>query len=291
MQTRALLPPYKGSTFRGVFGHALKRVVCALKRQNCDACLLRKSCLYPAVFETAALPHPFVIEPPRDKKTEYAPGETFTCNLLLFGAFNHKLPYFVYAFEQMGRIGIGKKLEGGRGRYRLEEVRSGHSRIYCARDQKLKTMTDVREISLEDSEAVSADDRRLEVSLETPMRAKFKGRLADGLPFHVLVRGMLRRVSSLMNAYGSGEPALDYRGLVEQARAVRVVRSALRWQDWDRYSNRQNRHMLMGGITGSIVYAGRLKPYLPLLETCSELHVGKQTAFGLGKIEVGANIG
>ncbi len=38
----AELPPYKGSTFRGVFGHALKRVVCALKRQECPACILRE---------------------------------------------------------------------------------------------------------------------------------------------------------------------------------------------------------------------------------------------------------
>jgi hypothetical protein len=30
-----ILPCYKGSTFRGVFGRALKRVVCALKRQEC----------------------------------------------------------------------------------------------------------------------------------------------------------------------------------------------------------------------------------------------------------------
>ncbi len=51
----AILPPYKGSTFRGVFGHALKRVTCALKRQSCDDCMLRSKCVYPFVFET--VPH------------------------------------------------------------------------------------------------------------------------------------------------------------------------------------------------------------------------------------------
>jgi len=38
----AVLPYYKGSTFRGVFGHALKKVVCALRRQDCYGCLLRE---------------------------------------------------------------------------------------------------------------------------------------------------------------------------------------------------------------------------------------------------------
>jgi len=32
----AVLPHYKGSTFRGVFGRALKRVVCALRKETCD---------------------------------------------------------------------------------------------------------------------------------------------------------------------------------------------------------------------------------------------------------------
>ena len=49
----AVLPGYKGSTFRGVFGYSLKKVVCALKRQDCGDCLLREKCLYPFVFEIA----------------------------------------------------------------------------------------------------------------------------------------------------------------------------------------------------------------------------------------------
>ena len=52
LETEAILPPYKGSTFRGVFGHALKKVVCALKRQECPQCLLKEKCVYALVFET-----------------------------------------------------------------------------------------------------------------------------------------------------------------------------------------------------------------------------------------------
>jgi hypothetical protein len=38
---KANLPVFKGSTFRGIFGHALKKVVCALKHQECRACILK----------------------------------------------------------------------------------------------------------------------------------------------------------------------------------------------------------------------------------------------------------
>jgi len=121
----AILPEYKGSTFRGVFGHALKKVVCALKRQDCKDCLLREKCVYSFVFETlppgnehpgkkrvASPPHPYVIESPETTKTHYNKGDLFDFALILFGKANEYLPYFIYAIEQMGGLGIGKKIAG-----------------------------------------------------------------------------------------------------------------------------------------------------------------------------------
>jgi hypothetical protein len=40
------LPEYKGSTFRGGFGYAFKKVVCALRARECPECLLRGKCIY-----------------------------------------------------------------------------------------------------------------------------------------------------------------------------------------------------------------------------------------------------
>lgn len=52
----ALLPPYKGSTFRGAFGGALKKVVCAVREKDCSRCLLAARCVYARVFENVAPP-------------------------------------------------------------------------------------------------------------------------------------------------------------------------------------------------------------------------------------------
>jgi len=291
----AILPPFKGSTFRGGFGGALKRVVCAVREQDCAACLLAGRCVYARTFEistcgegekrrTAATPHPYVIEPPLTGDTRFAKGEPFNFALLLLGAANEWLLYFIYAFELMGEGGIGKRVGGKRASFRLDRVLLSGSPIFDVKTRRLQPVASPEKISLAALPA-SDDIGTLEVRLLTPLRLKFANSFAAELPFHFLVRAMLRRISSLFAAYGDGEPALDYRGIVAAAERVETVRSHLHWHDWERWSGRQEQTMLMGGLMGSIVYRGRIATFLPLLELSRELHLGKQTSFGLGKME------
>jgi len=294
----ALLPSFKGSTFRGVFGRALKNVVCALKRQECDQCLLRQKCLYALVFETsksiestkgarvAGPPHPFVIEPPLDTRTHFQKMDPFEFRLLVFGEINNHLPYFIYAFDQMGRIGIGKKSDGKRGHFTLEQVSAEGHPIYSSADHKLTTPTAFQGIDLKYPKNIPDEPFKLHVKMITPLRLKFENRLKADLPFHVLVRATLRRVSTLMEHYGEGEPDLDYRGLVNRAKKVEIIEDNLGWHDWQRYSFRQDMAMLMGGMLGSITYEGNIGEFMPLINFCSNVHIGKQTTFGLGKFEM-----
>jgi hypothetical protein len=294
LRDEAILPPYKGSTFRGAFGGALKRVVCALKREECRGCLLASRCIYARTFELvqdnsrqkkrlAAAPHPYVIEPPLFGATHFQPGETFDFTLLLFGEANDFLPYFVYAFESMGETGIGKKIGDRRARFVLTSVEQDGETIYEKGTGKLLP-TATKTLSLASPEE-DAQDCSITLKLLTPLRLKFDNRLQAQLPFHLLVRAALRRVSSLFEYYGAGEPLLDYRGLVKEAETVAVERSSLRWYDWERYSNRQDQAMLMGGMIGDITYRGAVNRHLPLLELARELHIGKQTSFGLGMFD------
>jgi len=297
LETDAHLPYYKGSTFRGVFGRALKKVVCALKKQKCDTCLLYTKCVYAQVFETpvstnskdsriASPPHPFVIEPPLTGKTYFPAESTFDFALLLMGEVNNFISYFIYAFEQMGRIGIGKKINGHRGRFLLENVRCNEAVIYSSYDQKLKMSGPVGKLELKETKISPDKNICLKLNLKTPLRLKFANKFQADLPFHLLVRAMLRRISSLMNVYGNGEPPLDYSGLVKKAQAVKTAEKNLLWYDWQRYSFRQDKKMLMGGITGSVTYDGCIGEYLSLIDFCEQVHLGKQTTFGLGKIEL-----
>jgi hypothetical protein len=300
LEDDALLPEYKGSTFRGLFGHALKKVVCALKREDCQDCLLRQQCLYVYVFETspekgesagkkriAAPPHPYVIEPPETTQTQYQKGEAFQFNLLLFGRVNEQLPYFIYAIDQMGTIGIGRRINGNRASFLLTDVTVDNIVIYKKEDGKLRKGTFPVDLNL--SVEVPAKGRAvdiIEVTLLTPLRLKYENHLEATLPFHILIRAMLRRISTLCDYHGNGEPLLDYRGLVAKAKDVDIVTSSLRWVDWKRYSNRQEQAMLMGGMIGSVTYRGKLDEFMPLLRFCEKVHIGKQTSFGLGKFNI-----
>lgn len=297
-QTDALLPPYKGSTFRGVFGIALKNIVCALRRQECENCLLNTDCIYPLVFEThltqksssgakaVSPPHPFVIEPPESFQTDFKKGDYFSFSLLLFGQMNRNLPYFIYAFKKMGKIGVGKRINGKRGRFSLEKVKAGRRILYVPSEAKLRDIPHTRNLTLAGSSSAGTGNGWIRITLKTPLRIKYKSRLSSELPFHVLVRGMLRRMSSLLSCYGDGEPEIDYPGLVKRARLVEAEDNQLRWHDWDRYSSRQNQSMTFGGLVGSVTYKGELDEFMPLLDFCSRVHIGKQTAFGLGKFKV-----
>ncbi len=291
------LPFYKGSTFRGVFGIALKKIACTLKNYECDSCLLKTHCIYALVFETdkalaaaknskfSAIPHPFVIEPPLTGMTRFNTGDLFDFNIILFGEVNKKISYFIYALNEMGKIGVGKKINHSRGRFELETVSLDQNIIYNKSDKKisLKKSSRLNFEGLYRLPDKSRGNTSLTLILETPLRLKFKNRLNADLPFHILVRAMLRRVSSLLESYGQGEPDIDYKGLVKRAENIMISSNNIEWFDWKRYSSRQNAKMLMGGITGSIIYKGELDEYLPFVNFCSKTHIGKQTAFGLGK--------
>lgn len=292
-----VLPVFKGSTFRGVFGQSLKNIICALASKDCAACLLKTQCLYVRIFEFDKLnrpetdlshpkpPAPFVIAPPLSSDTFYPKHSEFSFNLLLFGEINHNLPYFVFAFDRMGRIGIGKKIRGKRGRFYLKTVTANGQTVYDDVTGELNPPDQLEILELQPSENPTAVDRQLKLTLETPLRFKIDNHLSDTLTFPILTKIMIRRVATLMESFGEKPLAFDYPTLAQKAETVNIVANHLEWFDWRRYSNRQKRKMNFGGLTGSIVYSGKIDEFMPFIRFCEKVHLGKQTTFGLGKIK------
>ncbi|RJX26932.1 MAG: CRISPR system precrRNA processing endoribonuclease RAMP protein Cas6 [Desulfurivibrio sp.] len=297
----AVLPAFKGSMLRGAFGHALKKVVCALRRSPCSDCLLSATCVYSLIFEphiippdnrttkTSSRPHPYVLQPPADNARGYEPGDAFTFGLTLFGPANDYLPHIIYAVEQMGQTGLGRRGDNGRGCFALAAVETEGATIYDGDRKILSQGFPLRNLELQAPpvDAVST----LTVRLLTPLRLKHDNRFQQTLPFHLLIRAALRRIASLEETFGQGEPQLDYRGLVKRAGQVATRENDCQWIDLKRYSNRQQTDMLMGGLQGEMVYEGDLAEFLPLLRYCETTHLGKQTAFGLGQLRIEAGTG
>jgi hypothetical protein len=297
-----LLPPYKGSTLRGGFGNAFRRISCALKEANCNNCLLRTSCPYAYIFETApppgsaalrnyeSIPRPFVLEPPLETKTEYRPGEKLAFNLILIGRATNYLPYFIVAFRELGELGIGKM----RRKYRLAEIQAvglnnGESQlVYQAEDQLVRNTN--LAIQIDQAELLRQKDEdktltRLGLDFLTITRIKFEENYVHHIELHMLIRSLLRRLSSLAYFHHGWELELDFTGLIERAAEVRLVSDGTRWVDWERYSSRQDNKVNMGGLVGMVEYEGCLDEFLPLLRIGELVHVGKGAVFGMGKYE------
>ena len=288
--SEARLPLYLGSTLRGAFGWALRKSSCALKNQECATCILRQRCAYAWVFETErytdstggnvnARPHPFVLQPGENACGSRQSGEIWTFSLLLVGRGIDFLPHIVYSVQLMGESGIGSATRRGAGRFVLESIQSGTTRVYDGH-------TNVLERAGAEDLALGAPPARpvraIRLTLHTPLRLKKDNALHRDLPFHVLVRTALRRVSALEIAYGQGEPPLDYPGLVRRSEQVATVASTLHWQELMRFSNRQRQKVSLSGLLGTADYQGDLTEFVPLLDYAGRINLGKQTVFGLG---------
>ena len=288
------MPPYAGSTLRGGFGHAFRKMVCTQGPIDCKDCTLNAACPYPYIFETAPfagaqqlrtygdVPRPFVIDP-MDTRGEYRKGESFSFQFTLVGRAIDYLPYFLVSFRELGEMGIGK----GRGRFQLTHVRADNGEsIYDGESQMVHNLDNARSFDDIRRETESQPTDVLTLRLVTPTRITHEGALTDQLPFHVFWRRLIGRISALAYFHCGESLEMDFKGLIEKAMGVETTDSTLRWKDWTRYSSRQDRKMQLGGLVGRIRYAGELEEFVPFVALGAYLHVGKNATFGLGKYRV-----
>lgn len=295
---RLELPEYKGSTFRGGFGHALKQVWCLRPRGRvCDKCRGETQCPYSYIFETprsfglesemhaANLPHPFVLLPPLQEEAIIEPGEMFSFELTLCGSAIYLVESFVLAFERLGDIGIGK----GQGKFRLAGVTNAGngSTVYDPERQPgLPGEVEVHNYEHLVEAARDWQGDRLTLRFLTPTHLLHHGRVSEP-EFEIFLRRLLARTSELAKIHGGRKWELDYRSLIDNAvEKVRLVGRQLKWQDWERFSNRRQQRMKFRGFVGTVTYQGDIKPLLPLILLGQFVHVGNKTSFGMGKYVV-----
>lgn len=292
------LPSHAGSTLRGGFGRVFRRIGCAASTLGADQCWLGERCPYHYIFETpvpddsqiltkvSTAPRPFVIEPPLDGPAVYEPGTRLPVNLVLVGRAIDYVPYFIYAFEELGRVGLGP----GRGKFRVENVTSAPPAgpatvIYDGPKRMLST----RIASFMPSPMPSTPDgfpTSVTLRFVSPTRLIHEGRGGTPVEFHVLFRNLLRRVNFLNYFHCDGKLLDDADELVEAARAVGTVDSLLRWHQWERYSARQDQRVPMGGFVGNVTYRGDVAPFRPWMALGEWVHVGKGATFGLGQYRI-----
>ena len=282
------IPYFPGSMLRGAFGVALKKVVCLYKKeQDCKGCLLKKSCVYRFLFETGTQslsisnpPHPLMLYPLSLGGKQMRKGSVYQFGFTLFGKAIDYLPYVVYAIMQMGKIGIGK----GKGKFELVSIKK-----YISEKRKKEVFFGQRLIPIDKALEVKSifkkkwKEKKLILETITPLRLKVHGRLSDNISLKDIILAITRRLKVLSALYGEGEINLLKGILIEEMLKDIKITTDFKWQDFKRFSKRQDAYLHIGGVVGRMILTGNLSLIYPLLKLGEYIHVGKNTAFGLGR--------
>ena len=293
------MPRHKGNVFRGRLGYILRATTCVRGTQRCrNQCQFPQECAYSRCFETPVpqdspilrgqpfAPHPFVLEPPRTEKRDYAPGDTFTCNLILIGEAIDLLPWLVLTFQEMGKRRIG--LRNQRGTCRLDKVESlsalGNKLCKTIYTADTEMLTDEGLILRLDDviEGIPHATDTIELEFLTPTSIKHAGRWTRILTFERLTRNLLRRIRFLSYCHCGQDLDVDPHRLIEAARSIRSE-PQLQLVKMERRSKRTDRTVPMGGFVGTILFEGDLTPFIPFIRLGEYLHIGHHTAFGHGQ--------
>lgn len=277
------LPRYLFSSVRGAWGAALKRISCVSRgRKTCLECPFHWDCAYGYLFETPRpqdsermklypyVPHPFAVAPPYPPPYESPLEIEFT----LVGRGIDFFPHVVLAMESTGKKGLGPK----RVPMRLASIREEGRELL----RKGEILLPLVKSNYEVREA-----KEVEATFVTPTKLKFCERevVPHSLEFHIFLRNLLRRVSSLCYFHGGKELEADFKGFIEAAKRIEIGERKLEWVSFRRRSSRTGQAFRLSGFTGKVVFHGDITPFTPFMELGSLVHVGKSTGFGLGKYE------
>ncbi|WP_420177189.1 CRISPR system precrRNA processing endoribonuclease RAMP protein Cas6 [Kerstersia gyiorum] len=281
------LPVYTGSMLRGAFGHALL-ALSSLPHMQDQPCALQAVCPYCQIFATPPLPahslqkfsqmpHAYVIEPPFEGARSLQAGDTFRFSLVLIGKALGFLPTIVVAWERALRTGLNKQ----RVPCQLLTVTHENGNV-------LWTMQDRRIMPIANTTPLPPAQtlkQQATLHLASPLRLQKNGKPARShtLDARTLLITLARRWQLLLDIHlGSSAPQQDFSTLAALATTIQLEAENLRWFDWGRFSQRQQKEMKFGGLMGTLSLHGNLQPFSELLHIGQWLHVGKNTSFGLG---------
>ncbi|MGP2657772.1 CRISPR system precrRNA processing endoribonuclease RAMP protein Cas6 [Malaciobacter sp. WC5094] len=257
-------PMFMGSQLRGAFGYALKKVVCVNPSYECENCFAKDTCLYHEFFVLQNNYHKYRFDINLDE-------DFYKFSFFLFSEACEKLPFVLSSFyELFTSIGLGKENHT----FDDFEILINNETAY-----KNKNFTIPKEY-VQNYLYKKEFEKNVVINLLTPLRIKKNGTfiLDDTLALEDILKSIKKRFYTLTNK------ELEKKVLVDES--FKVINKNLHKKQLVRYSNLKKQKMNFDGLVGSIVISNLNEENYNLLKIGELLGVGKQTVFGLGKIEV-----
>ena len=282
------LPEYAGSTLRGAFGWALRKIACMTKQAECKGCPLYRTCPYTNIFETPAptehelqkfsqVPNGYMIEPPDWGERVYISGEKLQFSLVLFGRLIDQLPLIAFAFKRAFEYNVG------RGKAHLLDISAFNENA-----EKFEPIL-VNGNIIKHHKSVKFPEcftNNAEIEISTPLRLQENSKPLNEKEINVerFFISLAKRIA-LLSEFHFKPFDLDFESLKNQIAQIED-KKYLKWQDWTRYSSRQDQKMKLGGVVGKWQFKNLSLELSKLLYIGQWLHCGKNATFGLGKYRI-----
>lgn len=289
------LNEYSGSMWRGVISKALWEIACTTQRSDCTNCPYLSQCAYPKLFDCPGssvnwgiqshAPGGWLIEPNLTDNKVIQPNTPHYFDFVLIGEAQQHVMLAIEAIKRGFYKGVGPR----RARCLLNKVYLlredlPEKEAECMFDGTLNVITpQAHYIHI----PPLLDSSPLTIQLLTPLRLKTDNKLIGPREFRaeLFLKAAYRRITLLAKTSNCHLATEWFDRVDTSLKNIEMTDLCLHWQDWVRYSSRQKTKMNLGGLVGSFKLKGELAPAWPILYLSQWVHVGKSTAFGLGKIQ------
>lgn len=314
------LPHFPGYQLHGILGVYLMPAQCRAalknKEQPCLTCPRRPVCSFayfykpdarniPDVGTKEEYPRPYIIDPSPVPAGGIRRNELYEFDITLIGRAAHFIPEIIAAFLEAGKSGVF----GIRGRsaefdlLNVDAVATGkHYSIF--RNAMLDWLP-YQPVNAALSEPV-ARCNEVVISLLTPLRIKEKGALVENLPFSLIMKSLVTRICDLSLAYicdpefllelaqsslndecpfGKKIKGCPYLPECEtlKKKAQDIIIADQQIEPYPDPVNEREKWKKEGGLVGGVTYQGDMRPFTPILQLGTHVHIGKLAMQGYGK--------
>lgn len=223
----------------------------------------------------------FVITPPVTAGVDLEAGDELKLTVQFFGQIRSQVPLFIELLKALGPRGIAF----GAGRYTLLAVKSllmpeSPQQLWNSAKPTVELNLPFQDLGWWLDRQPCGTDVRLEVV--SPLRLLQQGRPLFELTFDRMFPFVLRRVSSMLYAWGSCELQVGPAELLAVGMSVRQLDSTLSWSDW-RVLQADSGSQGIGGLLGTMRLQGQeLVEIGWLLQLLQLFNLGKGAAYGAG---------
>ncbi len=271
------LPSYKGSTFHGGFGWALKQT---------------SEVLYHEIFEAKnaqghTLMKPFVLTPPLAATRNYSRNDLFTFDLTLFGKHANNAQQVLVALFTWQQLGLGSS----RAKFQIKSIDLTLDGTKLRIFQKhLKPLLMPKSHYLGEQLQHKLAQQKIEIKKDTlvfieassPINLQKKGQLQKiAPPLDNLLWAIAHRLAGLIHTFGNKSNAAIQQ-LLPQHIVSCLQHDASIFKNIERYSKNQKQTHQLGGIQGSWCYKINNADIVTWLMLGELINIGNKTSFGFG---------